>query len=258
MSTDPSRSGPSQSVSLAVSDSQADKLTEALVRSQHSYRELIDHLDQALFTLTSEGIVRVANLRLAEILGVTFQDLIGRPLGEFLESPTLADAQRALPELLKSGVWSGTISVWLKRDRAQRYFHCWLQAGVEAGSTSITGWARDVTRQQESEIRFKELFEAFSEGILFVTPGGHLLDANPALVRILGFNNKEEMQAFNFRDDRCLCLHPTRRVGRQSACRLLRMLQPHGDVEPIGDRRLLATGLGQNRPQTGTTVSECR
>jgi PAS domain S-box-containing protein len=200
MSTDPSRSGPSQSVSPAVSDSQADRLTEALVRSQHSYRELIDHLDQALFTLTSEGIVRVANLRLAEILGVTFQDLIGRPLGEFVESPTLADAQRGLPELLKSGVWSGTISVWLKRDRAQRYFDCWLQAGVEAGSTSITGWARDVTRQQESEIRFKELFEAFSEGILFVTPAGHLLDANPALVRILGFNNKEEMQAFNFRD----------------------------------------------------------
>jgi PAS domain S-box-containing protein len=200
MSTDPSHGDPSQSVSPAVSDMQVDKLTEAIVRSQHSYRELIDNLDQALFTLTPEGIVRVANLRLAEVLGVTFQDLIGRPLNEFIESPTLADAQRGLPGLLKAGVWSGVISVWLKKDRVQRYFDCWLQTAVEGDNTSIIGWARDVTKQQESEIRFKELFEAFSEGILFVTPAGQLLDANPALVRILGFNNKEEMQAFNFRD----------------------------------------------------------
>jgi two-component system cell cycle sensor histidine kinase/response regulator CckA len=192
MFTDPSESAPSES--------QIDKLTEAVVRSQHNYRELIDNLDQALFTLSLDGEVRVANLRLAEILGVTFRDLIGRPLSDFIESPTLADAQRVIPAFLKAGVWAGIIPVWLKRDRALRYFNCWLQASAEGEKTSVTGWARDVTQQQESEIRFKELFETFSEGILCVTPEGQLLDANPALVRILGFNTKEEMQAFNFRD----------------------------------------------------------
>ena len=200
---DPSKSAPS-----AASQSQVDKLTEAIIRSQHSYRELIDSLDQALFTLTLEGVVRVANLRLAEHLGVTFQDLIGRPLGDFIDSPTLADAQRGLPEFLKTAVWSGIIPVWLKRDGALHYFDCRLQATVEGGNTSITGWARDVTKQHESEIRFKELFETFSEGILLVTPEGQLLDANPALVRILGFNSKEEMQLFNFRD---LYADPTQR-----------------------------------------------
>jgi PAS domain S-box-containing protein len=200
MSTDPSQSGPPPSASTTVSDSQVDKLTEAIVRSQHNYRELIDSLDQALFTLSLEGEVRVANLRLAEILGVTFQDLIGRALSDYVESPSLADAQRGMAEFLKAGVWSGIIPVWLKKDRTLRYFDCWLQTFVEDGKTSVTGWARDVTQQHESEIRFRELFETFSQGILFVTPGGQLLDANPALVRILGFNTKEEMQAFNFRD----------------------------------------------------------
>jgi two-component system, cell cycle sensor histidine kinase and response regulator CckA len=200
MSTDTSQSGSPQSASTTVSDSQVDKLTEAIVRSQHNYRELIDSLDQALFTLSLDGEVRVANLRLAEILGVSFQELIGKPLSGFVESPTLADAQRGAAEFLKAGVWAGIVPVWLKRDRTLRYFDCWLQTSVEGDKPSVTGWARDVTKQHESEIRFKELFETFSEGILFVTPTGQLLDANPALVRILGFNTKEEMQAFNFRD----------------------------------------------------------
>src|SRR5271163_2489462 len=195
MSTDLSNREQDQSASTTVSDSPVEKLTEAIVRSQHNYRELIDHLDQALFTLSPEGEVRVANLRLAEILGISFQELIGRPLSDFIESPTLAEAHRGLPALLKAGVWSGTIPVWLKKDKTLRYFDCWLQAAADGEATSIIGWARDVTKQQESEIRFKELFEAFSEGILFVTPGGQLLDANPALVRILGYSSKEDLQA---------------------------------------------------------------
>jgi PAS domain S-box-containing protein len=200
MSTDLSHHDQEQSVSAAVSDAHLEKLTEAIVRSQHNYRELIDHLDQALFTLSLEGEVRVANLRLSEILGTSIQELIGRRLSEFIESPTMADVQRGLPALIRDGVWSGTIPVWLKKDKALRYFDCWLQTAVDGEVRSIIGWARDVTKQQESEIRFKELFEAFGEGILFVTPGGQLLDANPALVRILGYNNKEELQAINFRD----------------------------------------------------------
>jgi PAS domain S-box-containing protein len=200
MPTDDANDLPPQSASPAVPETKLDKLTETIARSQRNYRDLIDSLDQALFTLSTEGEVRVANLRLAEILGASFQDLIGKPLSDFVDSPTLADALRGLPDLLKNGHWSGTVQVWLKKDRTLRYFDCWLQTAQDGDKTSITGWARDVTRQHESEIRFTELFETFSQGILFVTPSGELLDANPALVRILGFNNKEEMQAFNFRD----------------------------------------------------------
>jgi PAS domain S-box-containing protein len=221
MPTDDSNDHPSPSASPAGSDTKLDKLTETIARSQQSYRDLIDSLDQALFTLSTSGEVRVANLRLAELLGVSFQNLIGRPLGDFVDSPTLADAQRGLPALLKAGQWSGTVQVWLKKDRTLRYFDCWLQTVQDGDKTSITGWARDVTRQHESEIRFTELFETFSQGILFVTPGGQLLDANPALVRILGFNTKDEMQAFNFRD---LYADPTVRDS------LIRELEANGVI----------------------------
>jgi len=56
---------------------------------------------------------------------------------------------------------------------------------------------RDVTGQHEKELRFTELFETLQEGAYFSTPEGRLLDANPALVRILGYATKEELLALD-------------------------------------------------------------
>ncbi|MGA2510805.1 MAG: PAS domain S-box protein [Candidatus Acidiferrales bacterium] len=191
-----------ESDSAPESQDQVEKLTAAITRSQHNYRELIDNLDQALITISLQGEIRVANLRLSEILGVSFQELIGHSLAEFLESPTMADAEGALPAFLTAGFWAGTVAVRLKKDQELRHFSCWFQAIEENGKVaSVTGWARDVTAAHESEIRFAELFESFSEGIVFVTPEGRLLDANPALVRMLGYESKEELQSRNFAEN---------------------------------------------------------
>ena len=57
-----------------------------------------------------------------------------------------------------------------------------------------------MTSQHESELRFTELFESLREGIFFTTPEGRLIDANPALVRMLGYASKEELKKLNFRD----------------------------------------------------------
>lgn len=185
----------------AADQSSLQLLNETIARSQRGYRELIDHLDQALFTLSPDGEIRVANRRLTEILGASFQELIGRKLTDFLESPGPEELSRALPVLLAHETWSGTVAVRLKAEKEQRYFSCWLQAVVaEGGSRSISGWARDVTAQHESETRFTELFESLREGIVFSTPDGRLLDVNPALVQMLGFETKEELLRHNFSD----------------------------------------------------------
>ncbi|HTR47116.1 MAG TPA: PAS domain S-box protein [Verrucomicrobiae bacterium] len=195
MSTDSSQGHPDRTDAAPESAARLEKLTEVIARSQHGYRELIDNLDQALFTLSLRGDVRVANLRLAQLLGVSFQELVGHSLTEFIDSPTLEEAARALPKLIQQGSWTGTISVRLRRDKEVRHLSCWLQTVTENGEvTSVTGWARDVTRQHEAEVRFADLFESLREGILFATPEGQLLDANPALVQMLGYESKEELQ----------------------------------------------------------------
>lgn len=183
----------------AAGESALRRVNEQIARSQRGYRELIDHVDQALFTLSLQGDIRVANLQLSQILGTPLQHLVGRNLTEFVDSPGAAELERALPVFLAKGSWAGTLPVRLKRERENRYFSCWLQSVEdEAGLRCVIGWARDVTIQHESEMRFTELFESLREGILFATPEGRILDANPALVRMLGFETKQELLRQNF------------------------------------------------------------
>jgi PAS domain S-box-containing protein len=198
---DPAKESVEASASPDASENPVDRLVEIISRSQQNYRELIDNLDQAVFTLSLDGEIRVANRRLSEILGTPFAELIGRSFSDFVETPTLADAREALRLLSASGSWQGTVPIRFKPENRLRYFRCWFQAMAENGEvTGVTGWARDATAEHESEIRFGELFESLREGMFFTTPDGRLLDANPALVRMLGCGSKEELQARNFRE----------------------------------------------------------
>ncbi|HYL69632.1 MAG TPA: PAS domain S-box protein [Candidatus Limnocylindria bacterium] len=190
-----------EAASAPPTEAQFEKLLHIVSRSQHGYRELIDNLDHAVFTFTPSGHFQVANRYLAQMLGCPFQDLIGHPFEEFIAEPARADVERAFPQLLQLGTWTGRIPLRLVKSRELRYFDCRFQAISTHGQlTSISGWARDVTSQHESEIRFQELFESLREGILFTSPEGEILDANPALVRMLGFEDKEQLKSHNFRD----------------------------------------------------------
>ena len=76
------------------------------------------------------------------------------------------------------------------------FFECVLNGIVkndEVVGASILG--RDVTEQREKELRFTELFETLQEGVYFSTPDGGLLDANPALVSLLGYAEKRDLLA---------------------------------------------------------------
>jgi PAS domain S-box-containing protein len=192
---------PLEGAAAASTEAQFKKLVEVISRSQLNYRELIDSLDHAVFTISLEGEIRVANRRFVEVLGVSFQDLIGHRLDEFIAVPTMAEALRGRDAFLQKGHWAGRISIQLKNDPRRRFYDCWLQALTDEDQmTSVSGWVRDVTLQHESELRFTELFESLREGIFFTTPEGTLLDANPALVRMLGYENKEELKKLNFRE----------------------------------------------------------
>jgi PAS domain S-box-containing protein len=198
MSSDPTTPVSDKPESGGARRPQFEKLVEVISRSQTNYRELIDHLDHAVFTISLEGEIRVANRCLAEILGTSFQDLIGHTLPEFIAVPTLADVRNAIPEFLNEGTWSGRVAVRLRRDGAKRLFDCWLQVQKDDEQTSVSGWARDVTAEHESELRFTELFESLREGIIFTSPEGELIDANPAIVRMLGYARKDDLMGRNF------------------------------------------------------------
>jgi PAS domain S-box-containing protein len=179
------------------SEKQLDQLFEIISRSQQGYRDLIDSFDDILLAITLDGQIRAVNRSFADLVDTPFQQIIGRPLSEFAQEGTGEGSEllrRAMPRFMERRQWTGIVHVRLKNQSSPFYFDCTAHAMMRADEIhGITVLARDVTALRKNETRFTELFESLQEGIYIITPDGMIVDANPALVRMLGYDSKEEL-----------------------------------------------------------------
>jgi PAS domain S-box-containing protein len=185
-----------QHVGAAPSEDQLDQLNELIARSQRSFKELIDSFEDAACAISLDGTFRTVNKSLSQIFALPYTAIVGQKVFDFLEEPSRARVEAGLARFLEKRHWTGIVRVRLKNNSRPLYFDCVLNAIVksdEVVGVSILG--RNVTDQREKELRFTELFETLQEGAYFSTPEGRLLDANPALVSILGYASKEELLA---------------------------------------------------------------
>jgi PAS domain S-box-containing protein len=188
--------GLQEHVGAAPSEEQLDQLSQVIMRSQRSFKELIDSFDDAACAVSLDGTLRTVNRRISELAGQSYQGLVGQKIYDFIEEPTRENVEQGLGRFLEKKRWAGTVRVRLKSSARPLYFECVVNAivkGDEIVGASILG--RDVTEQREKELRFTELFETLQEGVYFSTPEGQLLDANPALVAMLGYTKKDELLA---------------------------------------------------------------
>ncbi len=175
-------------------EEQLDQLGQVIARSQRSFKELIDSLDDVAFASSLDGTLRTVNRRLTELLGLHYTQVVAHKLDEFVEEPRRAAFEQGLGRFLERRRWSGLVPVRLKTSARLLYFDCVLNAIVKGDEVAgVSVLARDVTEEREKERRFTELFETLQEGVYFSTPEGKLLDANAALVQMLSYSGKEEL-----------------------------------------------------------------
>ena len=176
------------------SDEQLDQLSQVIQRSQRNFRELIDSFDDVAFASSLDGTLRTVNRRLTQLLGLPYADVVGHKIDEFLQEPVRREVEGGLARFLRTRRWSGLVRVQLKSSAGALYFDCVLNAIVNSDEVvGISALARDVTEDWEKERRFTELFETLQEGVYFSAPEGKLLDANPALIGMLGYNSRDEL-----------------------------------------------------------------
>src|SRR5277367_430126 len=191
--------GLEQHDSVPPSERQLDQLFSVISRSQQGYRDLIDSFDDILVALSLDGEVRAVNRSFADLVGANYQQIIGRPVTDFLEEGSGEGAElvrRAMPRFLERRHWSGIIQVRLKKQNSICYYDCVAHAMTRDNEVhGLTVLGRDITALRKNEARFTELFETLQEGIYITTPDGSILDANPALIRMLGYDSKEEFLA---------------------------------------------------------------
>src|SRR6266436_5165319 len=179
------------------SDKQLDQLFDIISRSQQGYRDLIDSFDDVLLAISLDGQIRAVNRSFSDLVDTPFQQIIGRPLTDFVQESNRGGenlVERAMPRFMERRQWEGVVQVRLKSQSSIFYFDCVAHAMMRGDKVQgITVLARDVTALRKNEVRFTELFESLQEGIYITTPDGAILDVNPALVSMLGYNSKEDV-----------------------------------------------------------------
>ena len=176
---------------------QLDQLFSLISRSQQGYRDLIDTFEDLLFSLSLDGKIQAANRSFADLIHHSFADVIGRPVDEFFELPDSSNrlaVEQWLPRFHEKRRWTGIVRVRVKQTGAIHYFDCVLHAIVrDEVVQGISGFARDITRERESETRFTELFQTLREGVYLASADDRITDVNPALAQMLGYAGKEEL-----------------------------------------------------------------
>src|SRR5579863_4165778 len=163
--------GLQEHVGAAPSEEQLDQLSQVIMRSQRSFKELIDSFDDPACAVSLDGTVRTVNKRVTELTGLPFAELVNRKIYDFVEEPTREEVERGLGRFLEKKRGAGTVRLRLKNNSRPLYFDCVINGiikGDEVVGASLLG--RDVTEQREKELRFTELFETLQEGVYFCTP----------------------------------------------------------------------------------------
>jgi PAS domain S-box-containing protein len=189
--------GLDQKDSLPPSERQMEHLFQMISKSQQGFRDLIDSFDDILLALSLDGEIRAANRSFADFVGQPFQEIIGLPVSRFVSDESAISEQelrKGMNRFLERRIWSGVVQVRLKCTGSVFFFECMAHAMLRDDKVhGLTILARDITAQRRSEARFTELFETLQEGIYIVTPDDKVVEVNPALVHMLGYDSKEEL-----------------------------------------------------------------
>jgi len=189
--------GIEQRATIEHDNEQLDQLFSLISRSQQGYRDLIDTFEDLLFSVANDGRILTVNRSFADLLNLSFGDVVGRSLDEFFELPDAGDQQvlvQWLPRFHQRRRWTGVVRARVKQSGELRYFDCVLHAIVRDDVVfGISGFARDVTKERENETRFTELFQTLREGVYLASEDDRITEVNPALAQMLGFENKEDL-----------------------------------------------------------------
>jgi PAS domain S-box-containing protein len=188
--------GLQEHVGAAPSEEQLDQLHQVIQKSQRNFKELIDSIDDPACAASLDGTLRTVNKRVSDLFGLPYSELVGRKVYDLIDEPNRDEVEKSLGRFLQTKRWTGTVKIQLKKSSRPLYFDCVLNAIVKGNEVvGASMLARDITEQREKEMRFTALFETLQEGVYFSTPDGKLLDANPALVNVLGYAEKKELMS---------------------------------------------------------------
>jgi PAS domain S-box-containing protein len=176
-------------------------------QSERMYRTVFESANDAVFIESVDGRILDVNRHGCELLGYQREELLKMSVSDMVP----AEARAWLPHVTDAILRDKTF-----RTEAVNVHKSGRQVPVEMsastmeldGKTAVLAIVRDITERKraeaalaESENRYRAIFDESLMGIYRTAPGGKILMANPALVRMLGYESFAQLVERNLEAD---------------------------------------------------------
>lgn len=184
---------------LQLAYSKAQEMLQAIQESEDRYRDLVEHSSDLLCTHDTQGILLSVNEPPLHILGYSREEMIGRPLREFVTPEARASCDAYLAQIQRDGFSKGILPVVTRNGeiRLWEYNNSLRSDGVS--SPVVRGLAHDVTEQKRTESALRSSEEKFAkafrsspmEMVITTLAEGRFLEVNEAFERNTGYSRAE-------------------------------------------------------------------
>jgi PAS domain S-box-containing protein len=191
------RSGQIDGVIVTSEDVTARVQAEARLReSEKRYRQLLEALQEGLWMIDADAYTTFVNAYMAEMLGYSVEEIVGRHLFSFMDEQSIEICKRNL-ERRQQGIREQHDFEFLRKDGSRFYASMATSpiydeqgnyAGSLAGVQDITDRVRATEKLRASEERYRDLVENVSEVIYAFNPEGVIAYVSPAIEPLLGYN----------------------------------------------------------------------
>jgi len=171
------------------------RLFTRITQSSRQWAEIFDSISDFIVVHDEHYQVLRVNRSLAEFIGVRPAELIGLSMRALISIAT--DSPHPCPFCREESDSDEFLHPVLERSYlvSSSRIHGALDEGLQTVHV-----LKDITDRREAERRYRELFDNVQEGVFFASPEGHFIEVNDALVRMLGYQTREEVLKLDLRN----------------------------------------------------------
>jgi PAS domain S-box-containing protein len=178
--------------------SQSKRIEDALKESEERYRNLVENLNEVIFSLDSQGYISYMSPVAEKAFGYTAKELVGRYFGDFVypeDLPGLVESfRRAMsgrPEIREFRVINKNNNIRYVRTSSRPWLDYSKKSGLTGVLTDISDSRRTETALRESEERYRNLVENLNDVIFSLDSHGYITYISPVVEKIFGYTSEE-------------------------------------------------------------------
>ncbi len=192
-----------KNVALVSEAQERERIYNTLEKAERDNREIIDSVSDVIFEIDSRGSFVFISAAWQRVTGFDPEQFLGQALFPLLHQDDQEQQRKIYDQFLKG-----------RKEAYRSYTRLRISDGTfraielamsmvrkdENNSTCVIGTITDVEERRraeralgEAEKKYRAIVENAASGIYQMTPEGIYLSANPAMAKILGYENPDEL-----------------------------------------------------------------